>query len=92
MDAEFPTVVSFLSHQELRLGRWRRFSFALGNAHSEFCELGLQFFEGEGLLSGSVHVLRERSDGLCCDDFRSGIAAVNGEPESDDPGSVEFMS
>jgi hypothetical protein len=54
--------------------------------------LGLQFLEREGSLSGSVYVLGKGSDGLRGDDLRRGISAVNGEPESDDPGSVEFMS
>jgi len=92
MNAEFVTVVSFLSHQKLGLDGSRGFSFALGNAYTESRELGLQFFECKGALSGSVYVLGKGSDGLRGNDLRRGISAVNGEPEGNDPGSVEFMS
>ena len=36
-------------------------------------------------------VLRQGGDGLGSDLFGAGIAAVNGFPEGDDPGSVEFV-
>jgi len=64
---------------------------ALGDLDSDLAELVFQLVEGEGDFRRCSNILRKGGDGLGGDLFGSAVAAVDGFPESNDPGSVEFV-